>query len=212
MKIIAIAGRKRSGKNTLADQIREHLPGTRIKYIAFADPLKDAVMEKLNIDNREMLDEFKNDDEILLHGKCVRKHITDTSDELKKIHGSRVFISETNNRINDIINSGDTDLLMITDVRYLMEEEYCRSVLGALIIKLERDHANTDTHKSETEVDEIKADITISNNGTRDDLYNLTASYVMCKIREFVSERNITLSPHWVDSSLNKACRGNIIC
>ncbi len=59
---------------------------------------------------------------------------------------------------------------IISDMRYIKEESKVKE-LGGIVIKIERGEKRNNTHSSETELSQIKADFTIQNNGTIQELY-----------------------------------------
>lgn len=66
----------------------------------------------------------------------------------------------------------DSDFWIVSDVRYKNEADELLS-RGALLIRINRESSNSDTHKSEVDLDSYdKFSYIIENNGSLEDLYN----------------------------------------
>lgn len=194
MKIIAITGRRRSGKDTVADYLVKEYG---YEKFSLADPMKlalshlfgfthdqlwenrkDEVDERWGLTPREVMQlfggEFLNDKiyELFpdLEEKVPRGEFKAKSLDMQltqKYYTDRLLSdtlypnAEYRNKLYKVA---------IADMRYLSEAEYFRK-RGATIWKIIRPSIIHDDHASESEVDLIKADVEILNNGSIDDIY-----------------------------------------
>ena len=154
---IAFVGKMRSGKDTAADYIMSHEHGVIVK---FADPLykmQHAIYEILGIP------EPKRDRKLLqLLG----------TDWGRATFGEDVWV---NTLIKNLPKSGN---IYNTDCRFVNEAEVLKAE-GFTIVKIIRDDnlreeagAEHVYHKSELEIDLIKWDFIITNNGTLEQFYS----------------------------------------
>ena len=166
--LIGLVGRKRSGKDTVAD----HLCGAYgFKKMALATPLKEACKIMFNL----------TDDQV--NGDS--KDITDarygvTPRGLLQILGTDIVRNYLPTVVSGITDSFWIDRMMenfeagyknivITDVRFPNEADAIKEH-GGYLIKLVRNTGYTDTHESEAYIDDISCDVILFNNGTIEDL------------------------------------------
>lgn len=115
LKIIALSGVARSGKDTFASILTQKLAlnGYKAKSIALANPLKkfcaDFCMQNLNIDV------WTNDTE---QKEIIRPFLIWFGGAKRKMTEGRFWINLANERINEIRASGEYDYVIITDIRY----------------------------------------------------------------------------------------------
>ena len=70
-------------------------------------------------------------------------------------------------RIRSYINTGRTDIIKITDVRFINEAEMLQQKFNIPVIRIIRTNQVPDlSHPSEQEIDKIDYDYGISNSGT----------------------------------------------
>jgi len=170
MILIGISGKKRTGKNTVAGIIKS-LTNLSVKEFSFADELKKDVsrMCKTNIaaieTNKELYREM-----LQAWGMYKRKSV-----------GSDYWIAQT---FQNILND-ESNIAIITDVRFRNEYEYIRKI-GGLLVRVSRDTGLIDQHPSETELDSVHDfDGIILNTGT---LEHLTED-----VKEMMVKFNITV-------------------
>lgn len=175
--IIGITGKKGSGKNAIAN-ILESEHGFLVR--ALADPIKWAISEifgwsLIAMDDRKFKEEI--DPEFGVSPRQVMQdmgtewgqfHLCEMFPEFAKVTGRNLWVKRL---LQDYYEDYyEEDYLAVPDVRYLHEVEALREY-GAYIIKvIDPRIESTDTHLSETELDQIKPDVTIYNSGTLDDL------------------------------------------
>lgn len=160
MRIIAISGKKRSGKDTVASIISANFESGIVR-IGFATALKLEVCRSLNI-SLDYLEQNKANFRLILQGWGT--------DYRRKLHGDNYWIEKLRTAINNIQTFNSCKMIIVTDVRFKNELEFMRSV-GATTVRVNRPTApSNDTHPSETELDNEHFDIVINNDGTIEQL------------------------------------------
>lgn len=166
--IIGLIGRRGSGKDTLAD----HLVATRgFKNRKFAGPLKDAVKVLFDLDDEHMEGVHKEQTHPLwgvsprvmmqfFGTEIMQKQIQTIMPDLGFRHAiTRMFMA-----IDRDTSHAST---VVSDVRFAHEVEALLS-RGALIIHVKRDverSSPSDTHVSESGIDDLFSHHVIDNNG-----------------------------------------------
>lgn len=150
--IIAICGKKRSGKDTLADYIG-------YQKVKFAQPLKDALAALLGF----TYEQLENDKEIVdpFWNITPRVAMQTFGEKFKEVIPD-IFIKALFKKYPDNI--------VISDLRFMSEYRAVKERNG-IVIKIIRDESD-DNHISEKELETIPADLTIINNGTIEDLFS----------------------------------------
>ncbi len=88
--------------------------------------------------------------------------------------------------------AGDTDIVVISDVRFLNEAQAIRDAGGVIWSVYRPEIESSDSHRSETESDMIKPDIVINNNGTLDQLREAVLSALYDIPQEAPSQSELT--------------------
>jgi hypothetical protein len=162
--IIQLSGKKRAGKDTIANMFKTSLEayGKSVEVMAFAEPLKDIVATILGV-TKEQLDVMKNNPETHKIKISMLNHSTDArtllqkmgTEASKKWFGDNVWV----NLLKDRISTSDADYVIITDTRFI-----CELLSEALTIRINSNMASSlDMHSSETELDDYEFNITITN-------------------------------------------------
>jgi hypothetical protein len=182
--LIAFLGRKRSGKDTVADFLIKN-KGFQ-KYV-FADPLKKGLKAFFNLTDEQLYDEKLKEEIDPRWGVSPRK--------LLQIIGTDIFQHSLNKFIPDLkgetrnhwvnlfkewylkeIKKNPNIKIVIADARFIHEVKAIKE-LGGVVIKINRtigDNINNDIHISEMEIDSIPdnmIDHTIINDDTLETLY-----------------------------------------
>lgn len=183
MRTILVSGKKRSGKDWTAAAIKSELEslGYSVDIIAFAEPMKDIIATTLGITLDE-LEQFKNNTKqfscsVTDNYDRSPEHTTDFrnilqqfgNEAMKKYFGPTVWRDLAINRINE----STADYVIVSDFR--MPEE---NLTDSLSIKIHSGAVSTDTHRSETALDDYQFDFTLNNTD-----HQLTQSH----IHEFVN-------------------------
>ena len=138
--LIGLSGKKRSGKDTAATMIREALPHHNVVTLSFALPLKAFVARAYNISVEQLENEKAR----------WRKALQFTGSYCRELYGDDYWIRQVNVQLNQCT---DTDVVIITDVRYRNEADYVRK-LGGVVVRVNRPNVDTlDMHSSEIELD-----------------------------------------------------------
>jgi hypothetical protein len=157
--VILISGKKRAGKDYIADIISKEFG---FKKIAFANNLKEIISVTFNISLDE-LDLFKNEPQnfpIYFGDKKTdfRKILQRCGTAIKPIFGEDIWANLVKKRIEDL-NSN----VVISDFRFL-SEYYTLEDLNPLTIKvINRDLKDIDNHISENELNDFNFDIILDN-------------------------------------------------
>lgn len=137
--IIGICGHKGSGKDYLANILKEY---TGFKVVHFADPIKDIISDLFKI-SKDKLNELKNSEDTKILGTNMRSILqTFGTNIMQKFCGKRIWV--------DLVLKEDN--LIIADVRFQHEVDAILEK-GGFIIKL--DSPCLDSHISESGIDKI---------------------------------------------------------
>jgi deoxynucleotide monophosphate kinase-like protein len=184
---IAISGKARAGKNSVAEMFITHSNAVpeQCKIVALADPMKHIV--------KIMFPEANND---CLFGQSeLRSHII--SDKYKDKNGNTLthrqalidlgaFGRQYNSNVwinclvEDAKNNKDKLLYIIADVRFINEYTYLRDA-GFYMIRVKRpEYTNIDdiSEKEQDAIPDKDFNAIINNSGTLDDLSNTVKSLV----------------------------------
>ena len=174
VKLLGLAGKKRTGKNLAAEYIRDILrekdPTFLTGDIGFADGVKYVAAEALSI-NRMTFFEDKNKEKLFRVGADTEL----TGRELLQKTGTELFRNNISNdfwvyRLMKVIKGQPDFFFVITDVRFKNEIEAIEANNG-IVIRLTRDIGLKDDHPSETSLDSYSFLYEINNNGTKESLY-----------------------------------------
>jgi hypothetical protein len=171
MILIGISGKKRSGKNTIADMLSS-ITSRKVYQIALADALKNEVAQATGV-SRIFIDEHKTQFRPILQwwGTDFRRHFV----------SDNYWILKLGKAIRDH-QASPQDIIVVPDVRFKDEYKFIMDI-GGTMIRVERDYVNgvTDSHQSEIDLDDVKFQHVITNNGTLDELRNETRN-IMKKV------------------------------
>lgn len=153
-KIIGLAGRARSGKDTVATLFsRTH------RIVRFAQPIKDAVKAlygwsdvAVETETKDTIDPYWG-----VSPRSAMQHVAQTT---------RMFVAN-DFFVKRLFDSWEGDAIVIADVRYKHEVDAIHEK-GGITIKITRE--GTTKHDIEFTVDELETTYQLSNNGTLDDL------------------------------------------
>lgn len=152
MVIIGISGKKQSGKDEVCKHILEHFPDSAVR-IAFADALKLEVAIAL-VKPLAYIDEHKDNLRLILQGWGT--------DYRRKLHGEDYWVRQW---LRTVKNSSHK-VIVCPDVRFINEADTIKK-MGGYVIRVDRKSVDTsDTHPSETALDNYTFDHIIDNNAT----------------------------------------------
>lgn len=165
MILIGIAGKARSGKDTVADMLVEQ---GMVKY-SFAAPLKAGVRVMFGL-TRDHTDGDLKEDIVPWIGRSPRYLMQTIGTEYgRELVATDIWLRCAERVIADAEESGATGLV-IPDVRFDNEAEWLRG-MGGLLVHLHRPDADkVQAHRSEAGVSPDWGDYTISNHAGLDAL------------------------------------------
>jgi hypothetical protein len=162
MKLVGISGKKRSGKNTIAEYLGR---AYGFKEAAYADPLKTAARAIFGLTPAHTDGELK---EIVIPrwGLSPRQIMQRLGTEaMRGTFGEDVWIKSLFARIE-----GEARVV-VSDVRFPNEADAVRED-GGIVVRVERPGlVSTDDHPSETALDGYEFDVVLLNAGTIGGLY-----------------------------------------
>ena len=164
--IIGVTGRKRHGKDTIADFLVTHGFVKR----AFADPLKEGLRHIFKY-NSEQLYGSKKKTYNPRWGETPRKSMqTVGTDMFRKIYGDDFWIKRLKLDLVEVTDKKQS--IVISDVRFPNEADMIKSMGGTIIkvVRVVKIESSESEHISESSIDLIKADHVVKNNGTIADL------------------------------------------
>ncbi len=163
MKILlGISGHKTAGKDTVAEMLVPHFKSTfKVHRIGFADGLKEE-LARITGGNVGTINKHK-------HEPLCRKVLQFIGQEAKTLEkNDKIWVDKTNELYRKL---PDMSLVIVPDVRFPFEAEWVKENKG-LVIRIFRPQADSvvDSHLSESLVDTIPFDFSISNDGKLEDL------------------------------------------
>lgn len=154
--IIGLLGRARSGKDTVANYIGQCYPEYEICRIA--QPIKDSLRVLYGWSDKHIEGFLKEVTDPVIH-KSPREAMIELGERVKSESGQDFFI-------NMLLRKHRGDII-IPDVRFQNEVDRIRES-GGIIIKIERPGCSS--LPNENGIDQIRADISIWNSKTLEDL------------------------------------------
>jgi hypothetical protein len=165
---IALVGRSRAGKDTVADAIVRAHDGARIVRLSSA--VKRAACELFGLADEDVDGPAKELPHPMLTG-TPRDAVVWLTDVCREKFGDDFFSKRVFSR-----EEGGGGIVVMPDVRYSPDvEETWRK--GGLVIKVVRPSGGT-AHIWESGIDAIVGDVTLVNDGTRTDLESLAVAAV----------------------------------
>jgi hypothetical protein len=176
--IIGITGRKRSGKDTIANYLVKKYGFVKL---AFADSLKESCKiifgfsdDQVYGDEKDVIDSYwgHSPREILQNvgTELFRKRLP----ELCPNTSPEIWIKSVDRKIQQLKKSGHT-LFVISDIRFQNELDYVvrNNGVSFRVIRPSLLHDSNSNHESEIHVDNLCTDYDFNNNGSKTDLYQL---------------------------------------
>jgi hypothetical protein len=169
--IIGLAGKAKSGKDTIANYLKLHYP---FQSVAFADPIREGMRAILGLEDRHFA---HPDKEVVIpeFGKSPRQMMQTLGTEWgRNCVNDDLWLILAKKKIDAYHKLGFN--VVITDVRFENEADMIRKA-GGVIWHIERGVAGTPHgHASEAGVQKGAFDWIISNNGTLASLYGTVDS------------------------------------
>lgn len=191
--IIGLVGRAGAGKDTVASILSESQGHIRI---AFADALRVEISNAFKIDLRMMDDRFEkekvsgritiarcDDREFIARmqelGHDIHQHRSPRqilrwwgTEYRRQVCTDKYWLERMQDTIDSLMRTG-VRKIVITDIRFINEAEFVNSLFGQIwrVTRTSADSIKAD-HSSESEQDQIRCSMIISNNGTLGQLVN----------------------------------------
>lgn len=179
MKHVALIGKARAGKDSVARILQEHAGYTRL---AFADKLKEAALRvnplvqtdpDFHSGGVERLADLVRDGggwEVAKESDDVRRFLQNYGQTVREMD-PKFWVRPV---VTQILNGTAWNMpAVVTDVRYMNEVRALRD-LGAVVVRVERQGAglagDAAKHSSETELDDVQPDAVIRNSSNLADL------------------------------------------
>ena len=179
MRIVALTGPKGSGKDTVAELIKELYPDYTVNTMAFADPIKQRIQHIFQLDasNNDAYDRFKRSvisvnsqseygQQDVTWKYVEGRHVVREIGMLMREYNVHQFTDYVKNRLD----SGEyktNRIDIITDLRfdneYMMLKQY-----GARIVKIMRPNHKHDGHITERGFDDELVDHLLMNDNSID--------------------------------------------
>lgn len=194
MKVIALAGSKGSGKDTVASIIKTALSEKDIEcsLVAFADPIKEKVKAIFNLDTSS------NEEYDLFKRGIIRSDVSSwQQEEYQKIIPARNVVRDIGmlmrsydemqfvKYVRSKINDEPEKIWIVTDMRFENEYAFLKNEYNAKTIKVKRMMAEYDGHATEIEFSDYKIKYIIDNNGTRSALEYETKKILESILKEW---------------------------
>jgi NTP pyrophosphatase (non-canonical NTP hydrolase) len=173
--IIGIAGKARSGKDTIAKMIVNEVGG---KVLKFAEPLK-AAASAMTLESYDKFEHGDRSKEIEGLGISYRRLLQLLGTEVCRAISEDFWVNVLHKRIISEKANG-CNLFVISDVRFENEADYVRRNGGAIIhVKREQvGQENVPTHASEAGLETKNGDYVIENNGTLGELEQKVVAFL----------------------------------
>lgn len=194
---IALTGRLRTGKNTVANLLSSQMQG-RTEQLAFADALKRELAEMtfsylsgqgLQQTSHSLDDDFHRFTLDMLNERDVNGLGWQWWGEWRRRHDGEDYWVNHPALAGRYAQACGRYNVIITDMRHLNEAEWCREH-GFFLVRVEgpcRDDSEQrdPNHPSERDVDKIPVDTFVINNGTLQELDTKVRGRLMPQIRRF---------------------------
>jgi hypothetical protein len=151
--IIGVSGKKRSGKDTFYEIIKNELKNKQtVKRYAFADRVKICAKKYFGINQSDIKLEQNR---FILQGigQMLRQ-------EINPNYWINIVIRE----MMESRSKNPDEISVITDLRYINEVEEILSLGNSVVVRIERNQDNYDNHISETDLNNYPFDFYIKNN------------------------------------------------
>lgn len=177
-KLIGLAGKARSGKDTAAARL---VYSHRFTQTAFADPIRRAVAAMLDMSHGQLFTDQNKDKPISPEWP---QHITPRflMQTLGTEWGRNIVTSDLWLRVvQRYWETSYAQNIVVSDVRFDNEAQWIRSVPGGVVWHIWRhvpDTVHNSGHQSEAGVGVLSGDVVIDNNGSIHNLYDQIDSLV----------------------------------
>lgn len=191
--IIGLHGAKGSGKDQFFKAVKDAFPQLKVRKIAYADPIKEKVMNIFDLKDEQAYDDFKRTQvNYTLPDRVVRqnevhqvagRHVVREIGMLMRSYNENQFVQY----VEDAIQNDPEGIWCITDLRFDNELSSIKNNLGGIVIKINRDGVGFDGHVTETEFPDEVCTSVIHNVGLTLEQYNQVVVQEMNKIMQTIA-------------------------
>lgn len=191
--IIGLHGAKGSGKDQFFKAVKEAFPQLKVRKIAYADPIKEKVMNIFDLKDEQEYDDFKRTQvSYTLPDRAARvndvKQVTGRQvvreiGMLMRSYDEHQFVKY----VEDTILADPEGIWCITDLRFNNELASIKANLGGIVIKIKRDGVGFDGHVTETEFPDNVCTSVIQNVELTLEQYNQLVVQEMNKIMQTIA-------------------------
>ena len=170
-KIIAICGFKGSGKDTVAKLLETCYTNAnhkdcKVERLAYADPIKETVMNIFHLKDVSEYDAFKRDefkvnDQVSVKGRDI---VVGIGMKMRE-YDENQFVCYVASKIN----SDNINVAIITDLRFQNEVNWCKTN-HAFIVKVINPATHSENHVTERGISDENCDCIIRNDGDMETL------------------------------------------
>lgn len=160
--IIALSGKKRSGKDTfyeiVSEYMKTHRPEIPVLRFSFAESVKEYALKYFNVDVSAEKDKEKIRFVLQGIGQMIREEVD-----------KNYWVNTVEERMHAADAKYDNYIGIITDTRYKNEAGWAMQKADHLIRILNPASPTNDFHASEVELDDFPFEEFIDNNGSLED-------------------------------------------
>lgn len=166
--VIGLCGSKGSGKDHFFKVIQKAFPLQKVRKIAYADPIKNEILNIFNLKNEDQYDSFKRTVVSCILSSTASQHNVSGRHVVREIGMlmRRYDENQFTKYVEDQINKEPDALWCITDLRFENELKSIRTNLQGIVIKVKRPGFEYDGHVTETEIADGLCDSIILNDGS----------------------------------------------
>lgn len=167
MKLIGIAGKKRSGKDTFATMLGLITPG--VKTYAFGNRMKEICSAVYGVPMRVFHDQSLKESPVSGWGSTPREMMTGMDRVIKDSLGEDFFVRAVSSQIQTLtVAELHSTVAVVTDVRFPVEADWIVKSGGIIVevIRPEVEAENQLNHASEAGIPKSFISKTINNTGT----------------------------------------------
>jgi hypothetical protein len=164
--LIGLSGKKRHGKDSFYNYLKELLPDMQVLRVSFADALKNEVYEcvlKPHGLERDLLDK----DETKAGFRTLLQWWG--TDFKRKMFKDSYWLDLCKEYIQTLQVAFPNAIICVTDVRFPNEAAMISELDGINVRLVRPDFGEEDTHPSETALDDYKFDMVLQNSGSMED-------------------------------------------
>lgn len=172
MILLGLHGKAGSGKDTVAEMLRDALPEGTTTIRSFATPLKEVAKIKFRLTDEQVNTQEGKKEMVEDLNLSVRQLLElEGTEAARNIYGDDLWLWHMGQEL-EAANKSGYKVVIIPDARFENEAQFIKH-LGGVIIGIERDleeELATTTHASAQPLPEELIDVQLPNDGTLDEL------------------------------------------